>query len=73
MDKQAHPFGEARLDAMIEPYTRQIRLTIRLDTDTLDWFRNQVFENGGGNIQNLINQALREHIQYRDILAALRS
>ena len=39
------------------------RITIRLDDDILDWFRDRVHQAGGGNYQTLINQALREHIQ----------
>jgi uncharacterized protein (DUF4415 family) len=39
------------------------RITIRLDNDVLDWFREQVETAGGGNYQTLINQVLREHIQ----------
>jgi uncharacterized protein (DUF4415 family) len=35
------------------------RVTIRLDNDVLDWFRQQVDEAGGGNYQTLINDALR--------------
>lgn len=38
------------------------RITIRLDDDVLDWFRKQVDEAGGGSYQNLINRALRAHI-----------
>jgi uncharacterized protein (DUF4415 family) len=38
------------------------RITIRLDTDILEWFRQQVNLRGGGNYQTLINQALREYI-----------
>lgn len=39
------------------------RITIRLDTEILDWFRAAVHERGGGNYQTLINQALQEYIQ----------
>lgn len=39
------------------------RITIRLDDDVLDWFRDRVHQAGGGNYQTLINQALREHVQ----------
>jgi uncharacterized protein (DUF4415 family) len=39
------------------------RITIRLDDEVLDWFREQVHAGGGGNYQTLINNALREHIQ----------
>jgi hypothetical protein len=38
------------------------RITIRLDDEVLDWFRDQVDRAGGGNYQTLINSALREHI-----------
>jgi len=39
------------------------RVTIRLDDDILEWFRDQVDQAGGGNYQTLINQALREFIR----------
>jgi uncharacterized protein (DUF4415 family) len=38
------------------------RVTIRLDNDVLDWFRDQVDAAGGGNYQTLINQALRSYM-----------
>jgi uncharacterized protein (DUF4415 family) len=41
------------------------RITIRLDDDILDWFRDRVNAAGGGNYQTLINAALREHIEQR--------
>ena len=37
------------------------RITIRLDPEVIQWFREQV--TGGGNYQTLINDALLEHIQ----------
>ena len=39
------------------------RITIRIDTDILEWFRRQVHAAGGGNYQTLINDALREHLE----------
>ena len=39
------------------------RITIRIDKDVLDWFRQSVHEMGGGNYQTLINDALRRYIQ----------
>jgi uncharacterized protein (DUF4415 family) len=39
------------------------RITIRLDTDILDYFRDAVERAGGGNYQTLINNALRAHIE----------
>ena len=41
------------------------RITIRLDDDILTWFRQEVHEQGGGNYQTLINNALRQHIQQK--------
>ena len=38
------------------------RITIRLDKDVLDWFRQQATGQGGGNYQTMINQVLREYI-----------
>jgi uncharacterized protein (DUF4415 family) len=39
------------------------RITIRLDTDILEYFRRQVERAGGGNYQTLINNALRASIE----------
>jgi uncharacterized protein (DUF4415 family) len=38
-------------------------VTIRLDDDLLDWFRQQVDLAGGGNYQSLINDALRQDVR----------
>ncbi len=39
------------------------RITIRLDTDILEYFRDAVESAGGGNYQTLINNALRAYIE----------
>ena len=39
------------------------RITIRIDNDVLEWFRNEVEAAGGGSYQTLLNRALREYIQ----------
>ncbi len=41
------------------------RITIRLDKDVLDWFRQQATAQGGGNYQTMINQVLRDYISAR--------
>lgn len=41
------------------------RITIRIDTDILKWFRRQVHAAGGGNYQTLMNEALRDHVERR--------
>ncbi|NIR51850.1 BrnA antitoxin family protein [candidate division KSB1 bacterium] len=44
---------------------RKTRITIRLDSDIVQWFKQQVQETGG-NYQSLINQALRDYIAYQN-------
>ncbi|MGC9995753.1 MAG: BrnA antitoxin family protein [Terriglobia bacterium] len=39
------------------------RITIRLDADILDYFRDAVDRAGGGNYQTFINNALRAYIE----------
>ena len=66
MSKEAFDFTQARHGALVPAAPGKTRITIRLDTDVLNWFRNQVHEAGGGNYQTLINEALRQHIQIQD-------
>lgn len=49
-------------------------ITIRIDDDILEWFRDQVDAAGGGSYQTLINAALREQItsQQESIEVTLR-
>ena len=56
-------FETAQQGPVVQPPPGKTRITIRLDTDILNWFKKQVHEAGGGNYQTLVNQALREHIQ----------
>ena len=41
------------------------RITIRIDNNVLEWFRNEVENAGSGSYQTLLNRALREYIQNR--------
>ncbi len=42
---------------------KKTRITIRIDSDILDWFKKKVENQGGGNYQTMLNNALRLHIQ----------
>jgi hypothetical protein len=42
---------------------RKTRITIRIDTKILNWFRQRVHEAGGGNYQTMINEALKSYIE----------
>jgi uncharacterized protein (DUF4415 family) len=57
-----YDFSQGRRGAL-DPLPRgKTRITIRLDDDVLDWFRDQADASGGGNYQTMINAALREYI-----------
>ncbi len=68
--EKEYDFSQGRRGPVVSPPPGKTRITIRLDHDILEWFRNKVHEAGGGNYQTLINQALREYSQYRDGLLA---
>jgi len=61
MSKEEYDFENAKQGPVVKPAPGKTRITIRVDTDILNWFRNQVHKRGGGNYQTLINEALREH------------
>jgi uncharacterized protein (DUF4415 family) len=56
--RDEYDFTESERGAIAK--TAKERITIRLDPDIIEWFRDRV--KGGGNYQTLINEALREHI-----------
>ena len=68
MSKKEYDFEDAQQGAVQPVEPGKTRITIRLDTDILVWFRAQVHAAGGGNYQTLINEALREYVQSRDQL-----
>jgi uncharacterized protein (DUF4415 family) len=58
-----YDMSEARRGPIAPGDPRKTRITIRIDTDVLDWFREQVSQTGGGSYQTMINTALREHVR----------
>jgi uncharacterized protein (DUF4415 family) len=60
--KREYDFSKAKRRPVIPAPKGKTRITIRLDDDVIDWFRDQVAKAGGGNYQSLINDALRDHI-----------
>jgi uncharacterized protein (DUF4415 family) len=57
--KKEYDFSKGKRGAVLRVPPGKTRVTIRLDDDILDWFRQQVDDAGGGNYQTLINEALR--------------
>jgi len=62
----SYDFSQAKRGPVVPVHGNKTRITIRIDTDILDWFREQVSEAGGGNYQTNINQPLREYMEGRD-------
>lgn len=60
--KQEYDFRKGKRGAVLPAPQGKTRVTIRLDDDILDWFRNEVEKAGGGNYQTMINLALREAV-----------
>lgn len=56
-------FSEGKRGAVIDADSNKIRITIRLDRDLVDHFKQLVNKAGGGNYQTSINNALREYVE----------
>jgi uncharacterized protein (DUF4415 family) len=65
--KETYDFSQGKRGAVIPTPAGKERITIRLDADILDWFRQRVEEQGGGNYQTMINQALRDTINSHSV------
>jgi uncharacterized protein (DUF4415 family) len=61
--KPEYDFKKAKRGAVVPIPKGKTRITIRIDDDVLDWFREQVDRAGGGNYQSLMNEALRQYIR----------
>jgi uncharacterized protein (DUF4415 family) len=59
-----YDFSQGKRGAIDPLPVGKTRITIRLDDEVLEWFRENVHAAGGGNYQTLINDALCEHIQH---------
>jgi uncharacterized protein (DUF4415 family) len=63
--KKEYDFSNGSRGPVLKPPPGKTRVTIRLDNDVLDWFRQQVDDAGGGNYQTLINGALRSFMHQK--------
>jgi Arc/MetJ family transcription regulator len=61
--RKQYDFSGGRRGAVVAATRGKTRITIRIDDDLLDWFRQQVDDAGGGNYQTMINQALRAYME----------
>jgi uncharacterized protein (DUF4415 family) len=61
--KREYDLRKGKRGPVIPLPPEKVRITIRLDRDIVDHFREKVRMAHNGNYQTLINDALREHIQ----------
>lgn len=59
--KQEYDFSQGKRGAIVPTQLGKTRITLVIDDEVLDWFRQKV--SGGGDYVALINEALRQHIK----------
>jgi len=64
--KEKYDFSNGKRGAVLPASGKKVRITIRLDRDIIDWFRSKVEEQGGGNYQSMINDALRKYMEQQE-------
>ena len=65
-------FATAKRGAVIPLEPGKTKISIRLDTAVIEYFRRQVEDAASGNYQTLINDALVAFIGQRSVLDAVR-
>ena len=63
--KKEYNFQKGKRGPVVQSGRGKTRITIRIDDEILEWFKQQVHNAGGGNYQTLINMALRDYINLR--------
>jgi len=64
--RKQYDFSKAKRGPVVKAPKGKTRITIRLDGDLLDWFKEQANAAGGGNYQSMINDALKEFVASRN-------
>jgi uncharacterized protein (DUF4415 family) len=60
--KAEYDFSKGKRGAVLPSSANKTRITIRIDSEIIEWFKDQVEKSGGGNYQTLINSALRQFV-----------
>ena len=63
--KKEYDFSRGKRGPVIPSDPNKVRITIRLDADIVNYFKEQVHKAGGGNYQTMMNEALREYLKKR--------
>jgi uncharacterized protein (DUF4415 family) len=61
--RKEYDFSNAKRGPVVPLPPGKTRITIRIDDEVLQWFKDKVHAAGGGNYQTLINAALQEHVK----------
>ena len=64
--KAKYNFSKGKRGTVLPSSGKKVRITIRLDRDIIDWFRSKVEEQGGGNYQTMLNDALRTYMERQE-------
>ena len=64
--KPQYDFRQGRRGLIVPVQRGKTRITIRLDSDIIEWFKTHVEAAGGGSYQTLMNDALRAYMQQQD-------
>ncbi len=60
--RDEYDFSGGHRGSVLKPTQGKTRITIRIDDEIVQWFRDEVEGAGGGNYQTLINTALRDYV-----------
>jgi uncharacterized protein (DUF4415 family) len=63
--RKQYDFSKAKRGAVVKAARGKTRITIRLDDEVLDWFKEQANAGSGGNYQSMINDALKDFTRTR--------
>lgn len=61
--KDNYDFSQRKRGAVVPITSNQIKVNIVLEKEIVDWLRAKVHQQGGGDYDDLINEALREYIK----------
>ena len=63
--RDEYDFSKAKRGSVVKLGANKTRIMIRLDSEVLEYFKEQALEAEEGSYQTLINEALREHIKHQ--------
>ncbi len=60
--KDEYDFSKGRRGPVLPPLPGTTKITLSVETPTLDWFRAQMHVRGGGDYQELMNTVLAQYV-----------